>query len=127
MSESVTRKGEKRESAREERRASGVPRVEDAVGERLRGEAAEDDRVDGADARAREHRDRQLDHHWHVDRHAVALLHAEFRAQHVREAAHRAVQLAVRRRARLRRVVARPVERHLVAEACAMCRVRGDA
>lgn len=92
-----------------------MPGVEDSVGERLRGEAAEDDRMDRADARAREHRDGELDDHRHVDGHAVALLDAELRVQDVREAAHRAMQLAVRDGAHLSRVVARPVEGNLVA------------
>ena len=46
--------------------------VVDPAGERLRGEAAEDDRVRRADPGAGEHRDRQLGDHRHVDRDAVA-------------------------------------------------------
>jgi hypothetical protein len=40
-------------------------------------EAAEDHRVDGADAGAGEHRDRRLGDHRQVDRDAVALLDPE--------------------------------------------------
>ena len=44
-----------------------APHVVQAVGERVGGEAAEDDRVRRAEAGAREHRDRQLGNHPHVD------------------------------------------------------------
>ena len=40
-------------------------------------ETAEDDAVNGADARAGEHRDRELGHERHVNRHAIALPDAE--------------------------------------------------
>jgi hypothetical protein len=56
---------------------SGALRVVDTVDESVGREAAEDHRVDRADARAGEQRDRQLGSHPHVDRDAVALLHAE--------------------------------------------------
>jgi hypothetical protein len=46
----------------------------DAVGEAVRREAAEDDRVDGADPRAGEHRVGRLGDHRQVDRDPVALL-----------------------------------------------------
>ena len=51
--------------------------VDDAVGDGRGREAAEDHRMNSADAGAGEHRDRQLRHHAHVDGHDVALLHAE--------------------------------------------------
>ncbi len=57
-------------------------------------EAAEHDRVDRADTRAREHRDRGLGNHRHVDRDAVAFLDAEA-LQRVRELADALVQLAI--------------------------------
>jgi hypothetical protein len=50
--------------------------VEDAVADRLGREAAEDDRVDGADARAGEHRVGELGDHRQVDADAVAAAHA---------------------------------------------------
>ena len=49
-------------------------RVVDAIAQRLGAEAAEDDAVDGADARAREHRDRELGNQRQVERDAVAAL-----------------------------------------------------
>ena len=51
--------------------------VVDSIGQRLRREAAEHDRMNRADPRAREHRHRRLRHQRHVDRDAVALLDAE--------------------------------------------------
>ena len=47
-------------------------RVVDARGEARRREAAEHDRMDGADARAREHCEHGFGDHRHVDQHAVA-------------------------------------------------------
>src|SRR6266545_4840289 len=47
--------------------------VVDAVAQRLGGETAEDDRVGRPDARASEHRDRELGNHAQVDVDAVAL------------------------------------------------------
>jgi hypothetical protein len=52
-------------------------RVVDAVAQRLGREAAEDHRVDGADARAGEHRHHRLGDHRQVDGDPVPLLHAE--------------------------------------------------
>ena len=57
------------------------------------GEAAEHHRMDRADARAGEHRERRLGDHRHVDQHPVALLDAE-RQQHRRHALHFGVQFA---------------------------------
>ncbi len=88
-------------------------RVVDAIAQRLGAEAAEDDAVDGADARAREHRDRELGHERQVERDAVALLHAE-RLQDVGELAHLAVEVEVGQRAAVARL-AFPDERGLVA------------
>ena len=70
-------------------------------------------RVDRADARAGEHRDRQLGNQRHVDRDAIALLHAE-RLQDVRELAHLAVQVAVGQRPAVARLPF-PDDRRLVA------------
>ena len=46
--------------------------IGDAAGQALRREAAEADRMDGADARAGEHRRRCLGDHRHVDHHPIA-------------------------------------------------------
>ena len=51
--------------------------VIDARGQRTGGETAEHHRVDGADARTRQHRESGLGNHRHVDQHAVAAAHAE--------------------------------------------------
>ncbi len=52
-------------------------RVVDSIRQRLRRESAEHHRMNRADSRAREHRDRRLRHQRHVDRDAVAVLHAQ--------------------------------------------------
>ncbi len=49
----------------------------DTVDQRLGRKAAEDHRMDRADTSARQHRDHRLGHQRHVDRDAIALLHAE--------------------------------------------------
>ena len=87
--------------------------IVDAVAQRLGAEAAEDDAVHGADARAGQHGDRQFGNERQVDRDAVALLHAE-RLQDVRELAHLPVEVEVRERAALTGF-AFPDERGLVA------------
>ena len=87
--------------------------VLDATLERCRGEPAEDDRVDGADARAREHRDRQLGNHRQVDRDAVPSADALL-AQDVGELADLVVQVLVGVGTRAA-VVALPDESGLVA------------
>ena len=51
--------------------------VVDAIGERLGGESSEHHRMNRADARAREHRDRGLGNQRHVDGDAIAFLDAE--------------------------------------------------
>jgi hypothetical protein len=88
--------------------------VLDPARQRLRREAAEDDRVDGAEACAGQHRDRRLGDHRQVDRDAVALADAE-PLEGVGEAAHVAVQLAVADAAAFLRVVAFPQDRGLFA------------
>ena len=79
----------------------------------LRAHAREDDGVDGADARAGEHRDDAFGRERHVDDDAVALLDAEA-LQRVREAVHLAVEAAVRVRLFFA-VLPDPQERGLVA------------
>ena len=75
--------------------------------------AAEHDRVRRADAGAREHRDRQLRDHRHVDVDAVALLDPE-RLERVGEALHLVEQLGIGDGAGVARL-ALPVVRDLVA------------
>ena len=55
----------------------GGVRVVDAVAQRLRAEAAEDDAVHRAEPCTREHRDRQLRDERQIQRDAIALAHAE--------------------------------------------------
>ena len=86
------------------RRAAPVPAVGgdhdagvlvlDAALERVDREAAEDDRVGGADAGAGQHRDRRLRNHRQVDGDPVARLHAQ-REQRVGRLADAAVQVGV--------------------------------
>ena len=87
-------------------------RVVDAIAQRLGAEAAEDHRMHGADARAREHRDRQLRDERQVERHAVAALDAE-RLQDVGELADLAIEIEVGQRPAVARL-AFPDERRLV-------------
>jgi hypothetical protein len=68
--------------------------ISNAVGDGVGGEPAEDDGVDGADARAGEQRDGQLGRHAHVDGDAIAFLDAE-RLERVSEALDFSVQLGV--------------------------------
>jgi hypothetical protein len=89
--------------------------VVDAVPQRLGREPAEHHGVRRADPGAREHRDRQLGDHAHVDRNTVALAHAE-RPQAVGQPADLAEQLPVRERSPLAGL-ALPVIRDLVAAA----------
>ncbi len=72
-------------------------RVVHAIAQRLGAEAAEDDAVRRADARAGKHRDREFGHERHVDGDAIALLDAQ-RLQHVRERADLAIQIEVGQR-----------------------------
>ncbi len=69
-------------------------RVVDPRGEARRGEAAEDHRVDRADARAGEHGERRLGDHRHVDQHAIAAPHV-LRLEDGREPVHLGGKLAV--------------------------------
>ena len=76
------------------------------VGQRVGREASEDDRVRRAEARAREHRDRELRHHPHVDRDRGALADADL-LQRVRHPHDVALELGVGDR-RASRPQARP-------------------
>ncbi len=69
-------------------------RVDDARSQGLGAHAGEDDRMDGADARAGEHGDDALGHERHVDDHRVALPHPEA-LQGVGEAVHLAIEAVV--------------------------------
>ena len=88
--------------------------IYDAASERFGREAAEDDRVDGPDARAGEHGIGGLKDHRHVDGDAVALPDAEF-LQDVGELAHGGVEVAVGDRVAVARIIALPDEGGLVA------------
>ncbi len=88
-------------------------RVVDAIAQRLRAESAEDHAVHGADPGAREHRNRELRHHRHVERHAIAALHAK-RLEHVGERTDLLIQVPVRERPAIAGL-AFPDERGLVA------------
>ncbi len=83
------------------------------VAHRLSRESAEDDRVDRPQPRARQHRDRRLGDHPHIDDDALALVDAQ-RPQRVRRPAHLAVQLAVRDAPPLPGLVGLPQDRGLV-------------
>ena len=72
----------------------------DAVVECLGRKAAKDDAVGCADARTGQHGDGQLRNHRHIERHAVALFHAEV-LHHVRKAADLAVEFCVGKDARI--------------------------
>src|SRR6185503_16955519 len=85
----------------------------DATGDRVRREAAEDDRMDRADARACEDGDRRLRDHRHVDGDAVAFLDAA-RLQDVGKAADLGVQLLVGELLVVLRIVAFPEDGGLV-------------
>ena len=98
----------------DERRAG----VERAILDALRAEPAKHHRVNRADARAGQHRNRGLGHHRHVDDDAMSLLHA-VALQHICKAAHLAMELLVSEHALLARLAlphdcrlraARPVE-----------------
>ena len=86
-----------------------------AIGERVRREAAENDRVRRAEPRAREHRDRQLGDHPHVDRDLRPLADAEL-LEHVRHPDDLRLQLGVGERAPLALGLALPVIGHPLAE-----------
>ena len=80
--------------------------IVDAAGERIRREATEHDRMDGADARASEHGVSGFRNHGQVDGDAVAALDA-VRLEHVGEAADLSVQLAIGDVARFLRWIVR--------------------
>ncbi len=62
-------------------------RIVDSRRQLFRGKAAEDNRMDGPNPRAGQHRHRRLRHHWHIDEDPVALLDAA-RRQRPGEAGH---------------------------------------
>src|SRR5690606_31126484 len=88
--------------------------IENAVTQGIGGEAAEDHRVDGADAGARQHRYGGLGDHGHVDGDPVALLYAPG-LEYVAEAADLLVQLTIGDDAVFLGVVPLPDDRRLVA------------
>jgi hypothetical protein len=90
--------------------------VLNAPGQRIRREAAEHHRVNGADPGAGQHRNGELRDHRQVDRDPVPPLRAD-RLQRVGELAHLAMQLAIGELPVDRRIVALPDDRHLVAAA----------
>ena len=89
-------------------------RVLDPIGDRRRRESAEDHRMDRANPRAGQHRRHDLRRHPHVDRDPVALADAAA-TQLIRQPADLGVQFAVRNRLVVRRLVAFPQDRRLVA------------
>ena len=91
-----------------------APRVVDPVGQRLRGEAPEDDGERRADPGAGEHRDGQLGDHRHVDGDPVARPDAQL-LERVGGPAHLALQVGVGDRPGVARL-ADPVVGDLVAE-----------
>ncbi len=88
-------------------------RIVDAIAQRLGAEATKHDGVHGADASAREHRNRQLGNQREVDRDAVAALHAE-RLHHVGELTDLTIQVEVGQRPAIARLTF-PDDRRLVA------------
>ncbi len=90
-------------------------RVVDAIAQRFGAEAAKHHAMNGADARAGQHRNRQLGHERHVDRDAVAFFRAQ-RLENVRKLRHVALQIEVRQRALVARL-AFPDDRRLVTAA----------
>ena len=82
------------------------------IADRAGAEPAEDHAVDGPDPGAGEQGDREFRDHRHVDRHAVAALHAQ-PLEDVREPVHLAPKIVVRQHAALPRL-ALPHERGLV-------------
>ncbi len=96
----------------------GRGRALDAAGERLRGEAAEHDRMHRADPRAGEHRIGRLGDHRQIDRDPVALLDAVM-FEYVGEPADVFGEFGVGDVFRLRGIVAFPDDRGLVGRASA--------
>ena len=93
---------------------AGRAAIGDTAGEAVGREAAEDDRMNRADARAGEHRRRGLGNHRHVDHHAVAALHPALEEQ-VGQAAGLVEQFAVSDGAAFAGLVGLEDERRLVA------------
>ena len=87
--------------------------IDNAVGKRIRGKAAENDRVYCADPGAGEHRDGQFGDHWHIYGNAVSLSHAS-RLKHVGEFADLMVEFPVRQPAVFTRFIAFPDDRNLI-------------
>ncbi len=83
------------------------PAVGDAPGQGLRREAAEDHRVDGADARAGQHGVGGLGDHGHVDGDPVALAHSQF-PERIAQPADLLVEFAVADVPAVARLVALP-------------------
>ena len=73
-------------------------RIVDAIAKRFGAEAAEHHRMDGANARAREHRDGQLGYERQIQRDAIAFLDAKG-LEDVRELADLAVEIEIGQRA----------------------------
>jgi hypothetical protein len=85
---------------RDNRRCSAIV---DAIDQCLRGKSAEHNGVRRSDARARQHRDRQLGHHAHVDGDTIAFANAQ-RLQHVRALGDLAQQLLIGEGSRIARL-----------------------
>ncbi|MNP22144.1 hypothetical protein D3C76_1148030 [compost metagenome] len=88
--------------------------VDDAAGQGLRREAAEDDAVHGTDPGTGQHGDGRLRHHGHVEADHVAAPDP-LRLEHIGKLAHLAMQLAIGQFAILGRVVPLPDDGYLVA------------
>ena len=93
---------------------SGAGGIDNAVGERVCGKAAEHDRVNRANAGAGQHGNGQFGHHRQVDGDAVALFDAA-RFEHVGEFADLFVQLLVGQRGVFPRLVPLPDDGDLIA------------
>src|SRR6185503_19834413 len=88
-------------------------RVIDAIAKRVGAETTEDDRVRGAHAGARQHRNRELWNKREIDRDAIAALDAQ-PLEHVRELIHLAIEIEIGERAAVARL-ALPNQRSFVA------------
>ena len=97
--------------ASDDGRAGGI---DDAVGERVRGKAAEHNRMNRANASAGQHGNGQFGHHRQVDRDAVALFDAA-RLEYVGKFTDLFVQFLVGQRSVFPRLVALPDDGDLIA------------
>ncbi|SQA98166.1 Uncharacterised protein [Cedecea neteri] len=88
--------------------------VDDASGHGFRREAAKDNGMHGANARAGEHSNGSFRHHWHINRNNIAFLNAQF-DQGVGKTADIAMQLAISDVFALGRVIALPDNGGLIA------------